>query len=158
VNLALGLSLDPFAGNGLAVVSALLIGVLSYGASIVLYIRAAQMLGATRAQIAFASAPFFGVALSVAFLGEGLRIEHGVSAGLFAAAIVLLMFERHVHRHSHKAMRHEHAHRHDDGHHLHEHPGMPAATRHSHAHEHEPMVHAHPHWPDLHHRHHHRHD
>jgi drug/metabolite transporter (DMT)-like permease len=157
-NLALGIAFDPFAAPPLATLGALAVGALSYGASIVLYISAAQALGATRAQVAFSSAPVFGVALSVACLGESLQVAHGLSAALFAAAIALLMFERHVHRHRHEAMRHEHAHRHDDGHHLHSHPGMPAGTRHSHLHEHEPTVHAHPHWPDLHHRHRHRHD
>jgi drug/metabolite transporter (DMT)-like permease len=157
-NLTLGTALDPLAATPLSVVGALAVGALSYGASIVLYISAAQALGATRAQVAFSSAPLFGVALSVAWLGESLRLAHGFSAALFAAAIALLGFERHAHRHIHQAMRHEHAHRHDDGHHLHSHPAMPPETRHSHLHEHEPTVHSHPHWPDLHHRHHHRHD
>jgi uncharacterized membrane protein len=157
-NLALGIGFGPFAATPLTALGALAVGTLSYGASIVLYISAAQALGATRAQVAFSSAPLFGVALSVAWLGESLRLAHGVSAALFAGAIALLMLERHAHRHVHEAMRHEHAHRHDDGHHLHSHPGMPPETRHSHLHEHEPTVHAHPHWPDLHHRHPHRHD
>jgi drug/metabolite transporter (DMT)-like permease len=157
-NLALGITLGPFAATPFTVAGALAVGALSYGASIVLYISAAQGLGATRAQIAFSSAPLFGVALSVAWLGENLHAGHGVSAALLAAAIALLGFERHAHRHIHDAMRHEHAHRHDDGHHLHAHPGVPPGTRHSHVHEHQPTVHAHPHWPDLHHRHPHRHD
>jgi drug/metabolite transporter (DMT)-like permease len=157
-NLALGIALAPLAAMPLAAVGALAVGALSYGASIVLYISAAQALGATRAQVAFSSAPLFGVALSVAWLGESLRLAHAASAALFFAAIALLMLERHAHRHVHEAMRHEHAHRHDDGHHLHSHPGMPPGTRHTHVHEHEPTVHAHPHWPDLHHRHPHRHE
>jgi drug/metabolite transporter (DMT)-like permease len=155
-NLALGMAFEPLVAAALTVIGALAVGGLSYGASIVLYISAAQALGATRAQVAFSSAPIFGVALSVAWLGEDLGIGHGAAAVLFAGAIALLMFERHAHRHAHEALRHEHAHRHDDGHHLHSHPGLSAATRHSHPHVHEPMVHAHPHWPDLHHRH--RHD
>jgi len=156
--LALGMAFEPFAASAPALLAALAVGVLSYGASIALYISAAQALGATRAQIAFSGAPLFGVALALAWLGESLRVAHGVSAALFAAALVLLLRERHAHRHTHDAMRHEHAHRHDDGHHQHSHPGLPAGTSHSHAHEHEPLAHAHPHWPDLHHRHGHRHD
>jgi drug/metabolite transporter (DMT)-like permease len=155
-NFALGLAFEPFAAPPLAVTGALAVGALSYGASIVLYISAAQALGATRAQVAFSTAPLFGLALSVAWLGERLDAAHGVSAALFALAVGLLMFERHAHRHAHEAMRHEHAHRHDDEHHTHLHPGMPAATTHTHLHEHQPMVHTHPHWPDLHHRHRHR--
>jgi drug/metabolite transporter (DMT)-like permease len=152
-NLALGIAFEPFAAQPLITLGALVIGALSYGASIVLYISAAQVIGATRAQVVFSSAPFFGVALSVMWLGERLGLVHAVSGGLFATAIAFLMFERHAHRHSHDAMWHEHAHRHDDAHHMHSHPGLPPGTRHSHLHEHEPMVHAHPHWPDLHHRH-----
>lgn len=154
-NLALGLAFEPFAAAPLAISSALAIGALSYGASIVLYISAAQRLGATRAQVAFSSAPLFGLAISVGWLGERLGVVHAASIALFALAIGLLMLERHAHRHEHEAMRHEHAHRHDDQHHTHVHPGIPAVTTHTHAHEHQPMVHAHPHWPDLHHRHHH---
>jgi drug/metabolite transporter (DMT)-like permease len=154
-NLAIGIAFEPFAAPPLGTLAALFVGALSYGASILLYISAAQTLGATRAQVAFSSAPLFGVVLSVVWLGEHFGVAHGISALLFAAAIALLMFERHGHRHSHDAMRHEHAHRHDDGHHLHSHTGLPPGTRHSHPHEHAPMVHAHPHWPDLHHRHHH---
>lgn len=152
-NLALGLALEPFSAPALASLGALAIGALSYGASIVLYISAAQRLGATRAQVAFSSAPLFGLALSVSWLGERLGIMHAASLTLFALALGLLMLERHAHRHVHDAMQHEHAHRHDDEHHAHAHPGLPAATVHSHEHEHAPLVHAHPHWPDLHHRH-----
>ena len=152
-NFILGWSFDPFTASAAATLSAIAVGMFSYGASIVLYISAAQSSGATRAQIAFSTAPLFGVALSAALLGERLKAEHGISALLFATAIGLLMLERHSHQHRHPAMRHEHAHRHDDGHHLHEHEGLPPGTRHSHVHDHEAIVHAHPHWPDLHHRH-----
>jgi drug/metabolite transporter (DMT)-like permease len=152
-NFILGWVFDPFVASGAATVAALGIGVVSYGVSIVLYISAAQASGASRAQVAFSTAPLFGVALSALLLGERLQIEHGISAVLFAAAIGLLMLERHAHRHAHRAMRHEHAHRHDDGHHTHQHEGLPPETRHTHTHDHEAMVHAHPHWPELHHRH-----
>lgn len=155
-NLVLGFAFDPFAGSGPEVLAALGIGAISYGASIVLYISAAQLSGATRAQVGFATAPLFGVGLSALFLGEQLQMEHGISALLFAGAVALLMHERHAHRHVHRAMRHEHAHRHDDGHHTHHHEGLPPETAHSHPHDHPVVVHAHPHWPDLHHRH--RHD
>ncbi len=155
-NFVLGGVFDPFVASGAATLAALGIGIVSCGASIVLYISAAQASGATRAQIAFATAPLFGVALSAILLGERLQIEHGISTVLFASAIGLLMLERHAHQHSHRAMRHEHAHRHDDGHHSHQHEGLPPETRHSHTHDHDAMVHAHPHWPELHHRHRHR--
>jgi len=152
-NLAIGLALDPLAAGAMWVIAALFVGVWAYGASIALYIASSQALGATRAQIAFASAPFFGVLLSVVALGEPLTAVQFASGALFVAGIALFLIERHAHAHTHEAVDHEHGHRHDDGHHNHEHPGLPAATWHTHRHRHEPLAHAHPHWPDLHHRH-----
>jgi drug/metabolite transporter (DMT)-like permease len=151
-NLAIGIALDPL-GAGASVIAALFVGAWAYGASIALYIGSAQALGATRAQIAFASAPFFGVLISVLALGESLAAAHLAAGALFVAGIALFALERHGHLHAHEAMDHEHAHRHDDGHHLHEHPGLPRSLAHSHRHRHAPLMHAHPHWPDLHHRH-----
>jgi drug/metabolite transporter (DMT)-like permease len=154
-NLAIGAVLDPFAAGPLMALAALFVGAWAYGASIVLYIRSAQALGATRAQIAFASAPFFGVLFSVLLLGESLTGIHFAAGALFVAGIVLFALERHAHVHAHQAMEHEHSHRHDDGHHIHAHAGLAPSAAHTHRHRHEPMTHAHPHWPDLHHRHHH---
>jgi drug/metabolite transporter (DMT)-like permease len=152
-NLAIGAALDPLSAGAALLAAALLVGVAAYGASIVLYIASAQALGATRAQIAFASAPFFGAALSVPLLGETLGAAHFAAGALFAAGIALFAVERHAHRHVHEPLEHEHWHRHDDGHHNHAHAGLPRSTLHTHRHRHEALEHAHPHWPDLHHRH-----
>lgn len=154
-NLAIGLAVAPAAPTT-AWALALAVGVFSYGASIVLYISAAQTLGATRSQMAFASSPFFGVALAVLWLGEGLSAAQVVAFAVIVASLALLFLEGHDHRHVHEARVHTHTHRHDDGHHDHEHAGLPASTRHSHEHAHDRLEHAHPHWPDLHHRHRHR--
>jgi hypothetical protein len=124
----------------------------SYGASIVLYITAAQGLGATRAQMIFAAAPFVGVAGSV-LLGEPLGAWQIAAGVVLLGANALLVLERHEHEHAHPAEVHEHPHRHDDGHHDHVHEGLQASTWHTHAHRHEPVVHVHRHLPDLHHRH-----
>jgi drug/metabolite transporter (DMT)-like permease len=156
-NLAIGLALAPLAAGLVAVLAALFVGAWACGASIALYIRSAQALGATRAQIAFASAPFFGVLIAVLALGESLTGAHLASGALFIAGIALFALERHAHVHAHQAMEHEHPHRHDDGHHQHEHADLPRGAMHTHRHRHEPMTHAHPHWPDLHHRHDHDH-
>ena len=151
VNLGLGLMLAPLEAPALRVAAALATGALCYGASIVLYLSAAQALGATRAQIAFASAPLFGVGLAALWLGEPLdRIQLGVAVTL-ALSVALVLRDRHVHLHEHAALAHVHWHRHDDGHHLHPHPEP--ASGHAHWHTHDPLLHAHPHWPDLHHRH-----
>ena len=153
VNLTIGIALGSLAASWQVLAAALAVGAVSYGASIVLYVRSAQALGATRAQVLFSSAPFFGVAFAVVFLGESLSWVHAPAAVLFVCAVALLLAQSHAHQHTHKAIHHQHTHRHDDGHHNHCHPGLPPSTRHTHQHEHEPLVHSHPHWPDLHHRH-----
>ena len=155
-NLAIGLATTPFAAPRASVAAALTVGALSYGASVALYIAAAQQLGATRAQAVFASAPFLGAALSFALLGEPLGRAQLAGAALLAISVAALLRARHEHAHAHEALEHIHAHRHDDAHHLHGHAGQGASARHTHWHRHEPLAHAHPHWPDLHHRHGHR--
>ncbi len=152
-NLAIGLAVEPWVGGAPVLGAALLVGALSYGASIALYIASAQQLGATRAQAVFASAPFIGAALSFGALGEVMGVEHWIGGALLAASVGVLFLSQHEHEHVHEAVEHVHAHRHDDGHHLHDHEGLAPGTHHVHWHRHERMVHAHPHWPDLHHRH-----
>jgi drug/metabolite transporter (DMT)-like permease len=155
-NLAIGVLADPVTASLAILAVALLVGALSYGASIALYIAAAHELGATRAQAVFASAPFVGAALAFTLLGEPVGVGHALAAALLVAAIVALFRSQHAHAHVHEPVEHIHSHRHDDGHHLHAHPDLPPSTRHSHVHRHRPLVHAHPHWPDVHHRHAHR--
>ncbi|MFH2056547.1 MAG: EamA family transporter [bacterium] len=156
VNLAIGLAMTPLEATLTTGGIALLVGALAVGTSITLDIAAAQMIGATRGQLFFATAPFFGVLGSALFLGESLTLWHGLATVLIAMALFLLTREKHLHAHVHQYLEHEHLHRHDDLHHTHPHHGIPASTRHSHYHRHEPTGHSHPHWPDLHHRH--RHD
>lgn len=134
------------------VLAALVIGSLAYGASILLYIRGAQQLGATRSQMIFATAPFLGVALAWG-LGEPMLGVQLAAGAILIAALALILSDRHGHAHAHPAQVHTHAHRHDDGHHDHRHPGLPDEAWHTHEHEHAPLEHIHPHTPDLHHRH-----
>lgn len=155
VNLALGLWLAPFDLNLPTLGSALLIGVFSYGASIVLYISSAQRLGATRSQLVFSTAPFFGLGLAVLLLGETLTAVQGAAGLIIAVSVWALTQEQHAHAHHHHATEHEHSHRHDDLHHecceTHGH-GL-FTGRHCHAHAHIAFSHVHAHLPDLHHRH-----
>lgn len=152
-NLSLALTISPLAAGPSAVGMALAVGALAYGASVTLYVSAAQQLGATRAQGAFATAPFFGAGLAFVALGEPIGAARAAGAALLAGSVLLLLRARHEHEHSHAALEHLHAHRHDDGHHAHAHEEQPTRPVHTHWHRHEPIVHAHPHWPDLHHRH-----
>ena len=152
-NLAIGLSAAPLVASSGALVGALAVGALAYGASVALYIAAAHELGATRAQGVFATAPFAGAALAFTVLGEPFGWPHAVGCLLLCASIPALMLSQHAHVHVHEAMEHVHSHRHDDGHHDHAHEGLDPAMRHSHVHRHDRRVHEHPHWPDVHHRH-----
>lgn len=152
VNLALGLGLEGLALGPGQIGLALLTGVFAYGISITLYIGAAQALGATRSQLVFSTAPYFGMALAVLLLGESISPAQWLAAALVAVSVVLLTVEWHSHEHDHPVIEHEHWHEHGDGHHDHEH-GEAVAGGHTHAHRHAPLMHAHRHWPDLHHRH-----
>lgn len=152
VNLTIGMSFFPLTIDS-AWLWALLLGGLSYGLSITLYIRSAQSLGATRAQMIFASSPLFGVLLSIIWLKEGISLIQVVSALILTGSISLIFADRHEHAHKHDPLFHDHEHRHDDKHHEHEHSDQ-VSSFHSHPHEHEAAIHTHPHWPDLHHRHH----
>lgn len=151
-NLTLGLFLYPVTPSPIWL-AALVIGGLSYGVSIVLYISSAQALGATRSQMVFASAPFFGVLMAVLWLGEGLTVAQFVAGGVLLVSLGLLFLESHDHSHEHTPITHTHSHGHDDGHHDHTHTDQEPAPRHTHEHTHTPLIHSHPHWPDLHHRH-----
>jgi drug/metabolite transporter (DMT)-like permease len=151
-NLIIGISIAPLTGSFGSVAGGLILGVFAYGFSIVLYITAAQQLGATRSQLIFSSAPFWGILLSILILGEKFTWQLAIAILLFVVSLSLLMREQHQHKHVHEKIIHEHPHRHDDGHHDH-HKGEISDGWHSHPHEHDILKHAHPHWPDLHHRH-----
>lgn len=153
VNFALGCMAQSLHASPQAIIYATTVGALCYGLSITCYIAAAQRLGATRSQIIFASAPFWGILLAAFGLGEQLAPIQYLAALILTASIVVLLRDKHDHHHYHEAMSHTHEHSHDDGHHNHQHEGQPASLRHSHWHEHEVLEHSHPHLPDLHHRH-----
>jgi drug/metabolite transporter (DMT)-like permease len=153
VGLAIGGLAEPIVASAPGVAAALATGALCYGASIALFIAAAQELCATRAQSAFASAPFAGAALSFTLLGDPLGPQHAVALPLFAVSLALLFRSQHAHPHEHEPVEHVHSHSHDDGHHEHAHPDLPPQARHTHPHRHERVSHAHPHWSDVHHRH-----
>lgn len=135
------------------ITSGIIIGVFSYGFSISLYILAAQHLGATRSQMIFSSAPFFGVTLSALILGESISPLQYVAALVLILSLITLHRDQHAHLHTHAALTHQHQHRHDDNHHGHAHPADNDAAYHHHWHDHEPVTHSDPHWPDIHHRH-----
>ena len=136
-----------------AVAAAGLLGFVSYGVSLVLFVRALRDLGTARTGAYFSTAPFAGAVLSVAIVGDPVTWALAAAMGLMAFGVWLHLTEHHVHRHRHAATDHDHAHSHD-AHHQHHHP-FPVAPEevHTHAHHHDPIAHAHEHFPDAHHRH-----
>jgi drug/metabolite transporter (DMT)-like permease len=152
--------------TGTQLVTALVIGGVGYGASLMLYVAGAQQLGATRSQLYFSTAPLFGLAVAWGVFGETVGLSHFVAIGVMATALWILHLESHEHGHQHEVQEHTHWHRHDDGHHHHhhlqddrdghlEHSDHDRSSRawHPHRHAHSAMTHRHAHNPDLHHRH-----
>jgi drug/metabolite transporter (DMT)-like permease len=156
LNVALGLGLSERFTSGRLLASGLIIGAVGYGLSLVLYLRSARRLGASRSQMIFASAPLAGVLLAWVALGEPLQAVQLAAVAALGVGFLLLFSERHAHEHRHEALVHSHEHRHDDGHHLHAHEGLEPGAAHTHEHGHAELAHAHPHLPDPHHRHSHR--
>jgi drug/metabolite transporter (DMT)-like permease len=153
VNTAIALALGASWPTVPSLASALALGFLSYGVSLVLFVRALRELGTARTGAYFSSAPFVGAAASLVVFREQPTLILIVGATLMAIGVWLHVTERHEHEHSHGGLAHEHLHVHDE-HHGHEHAsGDPPGEPHSHRHRHEPIVHAHPHYPDIHHRH-----
>lgn len=151
-NLGLGLALGGTVPDLGAASSALTLGFIGYGVSLVLFIYALRHLGAARTAAHFSTAPFIGAALAVPLLGEPVTAALVTATVLMAFATWLVLTEQHAHEHTHESLAHSHPHLHDE-HHQHAHRGDEGPEPHSHEHVHEPMQHAHPHLPDLHHRH-----
>jgi hypothetical protein len=138
------------------VIGAFVLGFLSYGVSLVLFVLALRYLGTARTGAYFSTAPFVGATLSLAIFREHLTFPFLLAAALMALGVWLHLTERHEHEHRHEALEHDHAHVHDE-HHRHSHepldPQPTDPTPHTHWHRHQPLKHMHPHYPDIHHRH-----
>lgn len=152
-NLALALIAGAVLPSIEIVVAAGLLGVVSYGASLALFVIALRELGAARTGAYFSTAPFAGALIAIFFLGETVTIQLVAASVLMGIGVWLHLTERHEHTHNHNALDHEHEHTHDI-HHQHFHPEpVSTGTRHTHPHRHEPNTHTHPHYPDAHHDH-----
>ena len=131
---------------------AMLLGAFSYGISIVLFIIAMRHLGAARTSAFFGTAPFIGSIISIIVFGEIPALQFYISLPLMIAGAVLILRERHHHRHTHELIEHDHKHEHDDLHHGHLHENG-FTGEHTHMHIHTQIEHEHAHMPDIHHRH-----
>jgi drug/metabolite transporter (DMT)-like permease len=135
---------------------ALLLGAMSYGISLVFFIKALAGLGSSRTGAFFSLGPFVGAVASVIILRDWLGWVMFPAIVLMGVGAWLISSEKHKHLHTHPAVTHVHMHKHDEMHHLHKHPeGTPEP--HSHEHIHEELCHIHAHWPDTQHRHLHEH-
>jgi drug/metabolite transporter (DMT)-like permease len=150
------LLLATLLGNDLpgwrTILAALLLGSLSYGLSITLFIRAMRHLGAARTSALFGTAPLAGVAISLLLFSETPSALFLLALPLTVAGAIYLVNEEHAHFHAHAATFHEHWHSHEDAHHTHDHT-TETAKAHAHPHTHEPIAHDHHHLPDITHRH-----
>lgn len=152
-NVAIGLALGASLPGPAVISLAAVLGLASYGVSLVLFILALRHLGSARTGAYFSSAPFVGAVLSVVMLAEPVTLPLLAAAGLMGLGLWLHLTEVHCHEHDHPYLEHEHWHEHDE-HHQHDHPpGIDPAGPHSHWHVHLPMRHSHAHYPDIHHQH-----
>ena len=149
--IALALGITPSLNVRLA--SGLLLGFVSYGLSLVFFIKALEGWGAARTGAFFGLAPFIAAGLSPVLLNETAVILMLPALVLMAAGAWLVAREKHGHPHRHEKIVHAHVHTHRDGHHDHPHPAVDEAAPHAHEHEHDESEHVHGHWPDSHHRH-----
>jgi drug/metabolite transporter (DMT)-like permease len=158
VNLALALSRGAKLPAPPTVGAAALLGFVSYGLSLVLFVLALRHLGAARTGAYFSTAPFLGAAVALLLFREPVGAQLVAAAALMGVGVWLHLTEKHGHAHEHEALEHEHRHVHD-AHHQHAHAAAdPPGEPHSHSHRHAPLRHAHAHYPDAHHRHGHAHD
>src|SRR5665647_2911924 len=80
---------------------ALLVGALGYGASITLWVAGARDLGAARAQVVFATAPFLGALLAWLVLREPVGAAGVVALLVAAGGVGLVARSQHSHGHVH---------------------------------------------------------
>lgn len=131
--------------------AAMLVGLLGYGVSLVLFVVALRHIGAARTGAYFSTAPFVGGIASLAIFGEPVTLGLAAAAVLMGVGVWLHLTEDHDHEHDHDEIEHDHPHTHDE-HHRHHHDG-PVSEPHSHRHRHGRLRHRHPHFPDAHHAH-----
>jgi drug/metabolite transporter (DMT)-like permease len=152
INLIIAFAAGASLPRVMALGGAAVLGFLSYGVSLVLFVLALRVIGTARTGAYFSVAPFIGAVLAIIVLRDKATVALGVAAGLMLIGVWLHLTESHEHEHQHEAMEHEHRHSHDEHHRHHDDPALLALT-HSHIHRHEKMRHRHPHYPDIHHRH-----
>jgi drug/metabolite transporter (DMT)-like permease len=152
VNVAIAVAAGAPSPPAAALGQAAILGFLSYGVSLTLFVLALRHLGTARTGAYYSLAPFIGAGTAILFLDEPVTATFAAGGILMAIGLWIHLTERHQHEHEHEPMVHDHVHVHDE-HHQHAHPPDMPPEPHAHAHRHAQLVHRHPHYPDLHHRH-----
>lgn len=153
VNCGIALALGSHLPSISILAGSAVVGLMGYGVSLALFIKALRYLGTARTGAYFSTAPFAGAILALLILHEPLTANLMAATGFMVFGVWLHLTESHEHEHSHPEEEHEHLHRHDE-HHQHEHdPGIDLSEPHSHWHRHVSIAHSHPHYPDTEHRH-----
>lgn len=100
--------------------TAMLIGFLGYGLSLVLFVLALRGLGTARTGAYFSTAPFVGAAIAILVFAEPTPASFWLALALMAAGVWLHLTEQHSHEHAHGDLAHSHPHF-PDIHHRHSH-------------------------------------
>ena len=100
VNLVLAISLGATVPASIVILAAGVLGFLSYGLSLSLFVIALRHLGTARTGAYFSTAPFAGAIIGIALLGEPVTLQLALAGLLMAVGVWLHLTERHRHRHS----------------------------------------------------------
>ncbi len=153
VNTSIALSLGAQMPSLLTTLATMLVGLLGYGISLVLFVLALRGLGTARTGAYFSTAPFLGAAVAMLVFDESVSGPFWMAAVLMGIGVWLHFTERHQHVHTHEATDHLHSHVHD-AHHQHPHNfEWVGRGSHQHHHAHGVISHSHEHYPDTDHRH-----
>lgn len=94
----------------------LMLGFLTYGLSLFLFVLSLRRMGSSRTSAFFGLAPFLGTIISLILFQEFGNILFFISFPLMALGAYLLFNDKHRHPHRHSGLVHEHSHSHDEVH------------------------------------------
>ena len=150
VNTGIALALGAHIPGAFDVGEAMVVGLLSYGVSLVLFVLALRGVGAARTGAYFSTAPFFGAAIAILAFGDHPSPLFWLAAMLMVAGVWLHLTEPHAHWHTAAALTHTHPHVHDSQHqHVHDFP-WDGTEPHTHEHTHALADHDDPQHPNTH--------
>lgn len=110
VNLLLLLAVGGSLPRWPSVLFALVVGGLSYGVSLVLFVHALRYLGSTRTSAYFGAGPFFAAVISLVIAHSIPTLPLLVAAALMVVGSALMISEQHEHEHGHDGVTHTHWH------------------------------------------------